>query len=594
MDQDTNTSHSQAVDIGQALLTAGLMSAVSGHQQFSDGSELYLPTYNPDTAEADLKDEPDNSPQGHSDIIEPAWLRDLPNISVIDDSEEPKERPVKRDSTKDRKGSDQGDSGLLEELRHSVRKGRQAEESLDQSGLDEVYRRHEAEYLLSLLRVESIPTEWTQTICQLADVAVTTVKPDVRYSNDEMDILAYVKVKCVSGGRREESRMVEGEVCSLQLTHKDMATAIPQPRIALVEESIMFKDRNTMVSLETVTLQEAEYVKNVIAKLLDLKPSLVLVEKSVANLAQDILLKEGVSLAVNVKPKVLSRLARLTQGSIIKSVDTLITVPRLGTCGQVSSELTDNKKRLLVFDGCSPALGGTVLLRGGDRRFLSKVKAVLRRLILIKYNWQHERSLLVNEYGSILESTAKEVNFEKYHLSISPFIHVEKTENENDVPFAVEVTDDSVIDNDDTTATDTDEDQSQFTRHPWCETFVSQKITSLTDSQLRDRAALFRAAGWRLHHATKAKVRPKQKFCCVLPEDHTETLPVQFSMFSKQSRVAPNYCVPPWVLKMHLYSENDMSLGEFLDTLCFSSDYVCPNTQCSTPPILHTRRHVEM
>ena len=274
MDQDTNTSHSQAVDIGQALLTAGLMSAVSGHQQFSDGSELYLPTYNPDTAEADLKDEPDSSPQGHSDIIEPAWLRDLPNISVIDDSEEPKERPVKRDSTKDRKGSDQGDSGLLEELRHSVRKGRQAEESLDQSGLDEVYRRHEAEYLLSLLRVESIPTEWTQTICQLADVAVTTVKPDVRYSNDEMDILAYVKVKCVSGGRREESRMVEGEVCSLQLTHKDMATAIPQPRIALVEESIMFKDRNTMVSLETVTLQEAEYVKNAIAKLLDLKPSL--------------------------------------------------------------------------------------------------------------------------------------------------------------------------------------------------------------------------------------------------------------------------------------------------------------------------------
>ena len=62
-----------------------------------------------------------------------------------------------------------------------------------------------------------------------------------------------------------------------------------------------------------------------------------------------------------------------------------------------------------------------------------------------------------------------------------------------------------------------------------------------------------------------------------LPEDHTETLPVQWSMFSSQSRVAPSYCVAPRVLKMRLYSEYDMGLGEFLETLCFSPDYVCPN-----------------
>merc|ERR1719450_164880 len=110
------------------------------------------------------------------------------------------------------------------------------------------------------------------------------VKPDVRYNGDEMDIRAYVKVKCVAWGQREESRWVEGEVCSLKLAHKAMAANIHKPRIALVAESIMFKDRNTMVSLESIQLQEAEYVKNVIGKLLDSRPNIVLVEKTVSNL----------------------------------------------------------------------------------------------------------------------------------------------------------------------------------------------------------------------------------------------------------------------------------------------------------------------
>merc|ERR1712107_286886 len=120
---------------------------------------------------------------------------------------------------------------------------------------------------------------------------------------------------------------------------------------------------------------------------------------------QEILRRAGVSLAVNVKPRVLSRLSRRTQASIIKSVDSMMSAPRLGSCAQVSSQLAGVNQRLLLFEGCNPALGGTILLRGGDKRFLAKVKAVLKRLILIKYNWKHERSLLANEYGSVKDNS---------------------------------------------------------------------------------------------------------------------------------------------------------------------------------------------
>ena len=62
---------------------------------------------------------------------------------------------------------------------------------------------------------------------------------------------------------------------------------------------------NRFVSLDTLAMQEEEYIKNVTGRLLACQPNLVLVERTVSRLAQEILLSEGVSLALNVKFQVL-------------------------------------------------------------------------------------------------------------------------------------------------------------------------------------------------------------------------------------------------------------------------------------------------
>lgn len=64
------TSRAQAVAIGQALLTAGFLRAVSGHLQFLDSSELYTPS------QPHLPPCPP-SPPGEPSIPEPAWLQEL-------------------------------------------------------------------------------------------------------------------------------------------------------------------------------------------------------------------------------------------------------------------------------------------------------------------------------------------------------------------------------------------------------------------------------------------------------------------------------------------------------------------------------------
>ena len=42
--------------------------------------------------------------------------------------------------------------------------------------------------------------------------------------------VTFVQVKCVVGGNKLHSRLIPGEVCTLKLTHQDMATQLLNPR----------------------------------------------------------------------------------------------------------------------------------------------------------------------------------------------------------------------------------------------------------------------------------------------------------------------------------------------------------------------------
>ena len=66
--------------------------------------------------------------------------------------------------------------------------------------------------------------------------------------------------------------------------------------------------------------------------------------------------------------------------------------------------------------------------------------------------------------------------------------------------------------------------------------------------------------------------------------------PVLFSSHSPRSRTAPFYCVLPFIVNMDPYGINDLPLGSFLESFCFSDRYKCPNNICDTPMREHIRR----
>ena len=86
-------------------------------------------------------------------------------------------------------------------------------------------------------------------------------------------------------------------------------------------------------------------------------------------------------------------------------------------------------------------------------------------------------------------------NFDNIHLAVSPFIKISKCDSE--VPFAVEATDPTQYDGSSADVVDKSPGPvtETFLRHPRCEEFINMKITNLSDSQFREKQALFRAAG---------------------------------------------------------------------------------------------------
>lgn len=262
----------------------------------------------------------------------------------------------------------------------------------------------ETALLRQLLSSEGLSLSWCEIIQPLIRRVVDTVRPDIKHDNDEMDIRQYVKIKKIPGGSKAECTIVNGVGCSKNVAHKKMQQNLVNPTILLLSNSIVYQRiENKLSSLDPIIMQEHEYLKNIVSKISVYKPNVLLVEKTVSRLAQEMLLDMGITLVLNVKPCVMERVARCTQASIVSSIDAHLGRPHLGVCHhfrvQTFSLSGSKTKTLMFFDGCAANLGCTILLRGGSVAELKKVKQITNFMVYVAYNWQLERSFLMDEFA---------------------------------------------------------------------------------------------------------------------------------------------------------------------------------------------------
>lgn len=269
----------------------------------------------------------------------------------------------------------------------------------------EAYCEHEELLIQQLLRNENLDQSWSKVLIPQCARIAHNIHPEFNRTLDSMDVRNFVNIKKISGGNRSECNIVGGVVFSKNVAHKDMKTKIDNPKVLLLACPIVYQRvEGKFVTIESLILQEKEYLRNVTSRILSLEPDVVLVHKNVAGIAQDLLRDNGITLVLDVKLSVFDRLARCMQCDIVTSIDSNVgDKPKLGTCKRFYvknfTEADGSSKSIMFFEIPFSQRGCSLLLRGGTGEELSKLKKVSSFVLFSRYNWRLELSFLLDSFA---------------------------------------------------------------------------------------------------------------------------------------------------------------------------------------------------
>ena len=278
----------------------------------------------------------------------------------------------------------------------SLKEGTQ--EKLVYDSLNASYSKLYNKLLTQLLEEEGLSSSWLNVIQKISGKVSSVVRPNSHNDFEEMDVRNYVKIKTIPNGVKNDCQIINGVVISKNVVNRKMNQTLIHPRILLLSCPIVYQRyEKKLTLLDNVLLQENQYINNLVAKICSYEPDLILVEKTVSRIAREMLLENGITLVCNVKSVVIDRISRFTGAAIVSSLDAQIGIPILGICQKFHLE-TFNQKTYMYFDGCPQHLGCTVLLRGGPLEELKKIKWICSFMVFSDFNWQLERSFLMDEY----------------------------------------------------------------------------------------------------------------------------------------------------------------------------------------------------
>ncbi|KAK1998470.1 phosphatidylinositol-4-phosphate 5-kinase [Colletotrichum falcatum] len=265
---------------------------------------------------------------------------------------------------------------------------------------------HVKRLLHQLLEDSGIPNvpAWEKALVPILLQCTDDVTPDIRVG-DDMDIRHYVKLKKIPGGKPGDTSYVSGVIFTKNLALKSMPRRILSPRIVIVSFPIEYqRHQQHFMSLQPVIEQEKEFLRIVVNRIINLRPQLLLCEKSVSGVALQYLSEANIAVAYNVKPSVIEAVSRCAETDIISSLDMLALQVQIGRSGgfevktYVNKNYPGKKKTYIFLSGCSEKLGCTIALRGDSTEVLSKMKKITEFMVYVVYNLKLETCLMRDEY----------------------------------------------------------------------------------------------------------------------------------------------------------------------------------------------------
>ena len=163
---------------------------------------------------------------------------------------------------------------------------------------------------------------------QMVDIAIKAVRQIVinRGTYKEIDIKRYIRIEKIPGGELSECTVLEGVMFNKDVTHPKMRRRIVNPRILLLDCPLEYKKGESQTNVEisneedfnALLRQEEEYIEQMCAQIVALKPDIVITEKGVSDLAQHYLMKSGITAFRRLRKSDNNRVARATGAIIVR------------------------------------------------------------------------------------------------------------------------------------------------------------------------------------------------------------------------------------------------------------------------------------
>lgn len=235
-------------------------------------------------------------------------------------------------------------------------------------------------------------SQWSELACKMALKAVRTCVTE-QYGRKEIDIKRYAKVEKVPGGELDESCVLDGIMLNKDVVHPRMKRKIENPRILLLDCNLEYKkgesQTNIELSAETdfhrILQLEEEFVKKMCDDIIVHKPTLVITEKGVSDLAQHYLMKAGISVIRRLKKTDNNRIARAVGATIVNQPEDIKEEDFGLGCGLFEvRKIGDEYFTYLVQ--CQNPKACTIVLRGASKDILNEVERNLQDAMHVARN----------------------------------------------------------------------------------------------------------------------------------------------------------------------------------------------------------------
>lgn len=232
---------------------------------------------------------------------------------------------------------------------------------------------------------------WGDLVIQLALAATLKVVTDVTGGEDgttvakEIDIKRYAKVEKIPGGEPSDSRVLSGVMFNKDVTHARMRRRIERPRVLLLDCPLEYKKGESGTNVEitkeedwnTLLRLEEEYIENMCAQIVAVRPDIVVTEKGVSDLAQHYLMKANITAFRRLRKTDNNRIARATGATIVSRTDE-IQDSDVGTgCGLFEVRKMGDEY-FAFLEECDDPKACTILLRGGSKDVLNEIERNLQ------------------------------------------------------------------------------------------------------------------------------------------------------------------------------------------------------------------------